>query len=388
MRLKTDWILFITIAVLVTFGLVMVFSASSIMAVVKMDVESWHFFVRQLLWAVFSFGVLMYFKRKDYHDLKNPTWAFVALGLVLFLLLVVYFLDPRTHRWFRAPGLGSIQPAEFAKPALILFLAVFLTQRDRSVNDKHSRLQAGLALIVLGFTVVVADLGTAIVLLGTAAAMFYVAGLKKRYLIQAMALLFFFAVLAIAVKPYRLARVLAKIDPDFKISDHIFPKGAVKRYVGESDTARDPNYQGRQSRIAIGSGGLFGVGLMHGRQKILFLPEAHTDFIYAVVGEEIGFFGCTALLGGFLIILWRGFRLCWIAPDGFGRFLALGVTSSIVLQALINMMVVLDMVPTKGFPLPLISSGGSSLLSTLLCLGMLMSVSGRSDETAVRSVVG
>jgi cell division protein FtsW len=379
MRLKTDWILFITIAVLVCFGLVMVFSASSIMAEVKLNVVSWHFFVRQLGWALLSFFVLMYFKRKDYHDLKNPTWAFVSLGTVLAMLLAVYFLDPRAHRWFRIPGIGSIQPSEFAKPALILFLAVFITQRDRSVNDKGSRWQAGLALVVLAVTVVVADLGTAIVLIGTAAVMFYVAGLQKRYLVKAMGLLLLFAVLAVASKPYRTARVLAKIDPNFKIVDFIDPKGLIRHYIAGTNMSRDPNYQGRQSRIAIGSGGPFGVGLMHGRQKILFLPEAHTDFIYAVVGEETGLFGCTALLAGFLIILWRGFRLCWIAPDDFGRFLALGVTSSIVLQALINMLVVLDMVPTKGFPLPLISAGGSSLLSTLVCLGMLMSVSGRSE---------
>jgi cell division protein FtsW len=377
MRLKTDWVLFITVAVLVCFGLVMVFSASSIMAEVKLNVVSWYFFVRQLVWAVVSFLVLMYFKRKDYHDLKNPTWAFVSLGTILVLLLAVFLFDPRTHRWFRIPGVGSIQPSEFAKPALILFLAVFITQRDRSVNDKRARWQALLALIVLGVTVVVADLGTAIVLIGTAAIMFYVAGLQKRYLAKAMGLLFLFAVLAIATKPYRLARVIAKVD--HKILDTIDPKGIVNRYIAGSNTVRDTSYQGRQSRISIGSGGAFGVGLMHGRQKILFLPEAHTDFIYAVVGEEMGLFGCTALLAGFLIILWRGLRLCWIAPDDFGRFLALGVTSSIVLQALINMLVVLDMVPTKGFPLPLISAGGSSLLSTLVCLGMLMSVSGRSE---------
>ena len=379
LRLKTDWVLFFTIAILVCFGLVMVFSASSIMAEVKLKVVSLHFFIRQLGWALLSFAILMYFKRKDYRDLKSPTWAFVTLGAVLAMLVAVYFLDPRSHRWFRIPSIGSIQPAEFAKPALILFLAIFITQRDRSVNDKHTRLQAGLAILVLGFTVVVADLGTAIVLIGTAAVMFYVAGLHKRYLVRAVALLGLFAVLAIIQKPYRLARVVAKLDPDHKILDTIDPKGIVAHYISESNTARDPTYQGRQSRISIGSGGPFGVGLMHGRQKILFLPEAHTDFIYAVVGEEMGLFGCTALLAGFLIILWRGFRLCWTAPDDFGRYLALGVTSSIVLQALINMLVVLDMVPTKGFPLPLISAGGSSLLSTLICLGMLMSVSGRSD---------
>ncbi len=139
-------------------------------------------------------------------------------------------------------------------------------------------------------------------------------------------------------------------------------------------TTRDTSYQVRQSKIAVGSGGVLGLGLMQGKQKILYLPEAHTDFIYAVVGEELGLFGCTALLTGFLIILWRGLELCWVAHDAFGRYLALGVTSSIVIQALMNMSVVLGMGPTKGIPLPMISAGGSSLLSTMICLGMLLSV--------------
>jgi cell division protein FtsW len=130
----------------------------------------------------------------------------------------------------------------------------------------------------------------------------------------------------------------------------------------------------------VGSGGFLGLGLMESKQKWLFLPEAHTDYIYAIVGEELGFFGCTAVLGGFLIILWRGLRLYWTAPDDFGRYVALGVTASIVTQAMINMSVVLGMGPTKGIPLPMISSGGSSLLSTLMCLGLLLSVSEQSSS--------
>ncbi len=155
--------------------------------------------------------------------------------------------------------------------------------------------------------------------------------------------------------------------------------GRVKKYMTEAATIRDAGYQARQSKIAIGSGGVTGLGLMQGRQKIMYLPEAHTDFIYAVIGEELGLFGCTAVLAGFLIILWRGLQLCWLAPDDFGRYLALGITSSIVVQALINISVVLDMGPTKGIPLPMISAGGSSLLSTLMCLGILLSVSEHSE---------
>jgi cell division protein FtsW len=379
LRLKTDWVLFGIIVALVCFGLVMVYSASSVMAEVKLNVSSMHFFVRQLGWALLSFCFLMYFKRKDYLDLKSPAWAFLSLGAVLVMLIAVYFIDSRTHRWFRISGIGSIQPSEFAKPALVLFLAYFMSQRARSVNDRHAMLQGSLALAVLALTVVVADLGTAMVLVGTAGVLFYVAGLERRYLVIAVVLLALFAAIAIAMKPYRVARIIAALDPEYKILNVIDPKGYIKRYANESITTRDAGYQAWQSRVAVGSGGPLGLGLMKGRHKNGFLPEAHTDFIYAVVGEETGLWGCTAVLVGFMIILWRGLRLCWIAGDEFGRYLALGVASSIVIQALINMSVVLDMGPTKGIPLPMISFGGSSLLSTLMCLGMLMSVSGHTE---------
>ena len=377
--IKTDWVLFGTIVALVSFGLVMVYSASSVMAEVKMKVSSMHFFVRQLGWAVISFFLLMYFKRQDYRRMKSPVWAFMGLGIVLVLQVIVFFVDTRTHRWFRIAGLGSLQPSEFAKPALILFLAYFVCMRLRAINERHTIGPVALALAVVAVTVGMGDLGTAIVLVVPAAIVFYVAGLERRYVVAAMCIGVVFCGAFVISKPYRLARIVGKFDPDYKLLDKIDPKGYVKRYVSESITTRDPGYQARQSRIAVGSGGPLGVGLMNGRQKILFLPEAHTDFIYAVVGEELGLWGCFAVLSGFLVILWRGFRLFWIAPDDFGRYLALAVTSSIVIQALINISVVLDMGPTKGIPLPMISSGGSSLLSTLMCLGMLMSVSGRAE---------
>ncbi|MGA2601957.1 MAG: putative peptidoglycan glycosyltransferase FtsW [Bryobacteraceae bacterium] len=376
--IKTDWVLFGTIVALVCFGLVMVYSSSSVMAEVKLKVTSVHFLVRQLGFAIASFFLLMYFKRQDYRLMKNPVWAFTGLGAVLILQVAVFFADTRAHRWFRIAGV-SLQPSEFAKPALIVFLAYFVCLRLRAINERHTIRPVALALAVVGVTVGMGDLGTAIVLVVPAAILFYVAGLERRYVVAA-ALIGVLACTAFVIsKPYRLARVIGKLDPDYTLLDRFDPKGGIKQYMNESITTRDTGYQARQSRIAVGSGGPFGVGLMNGRQKILFLPEAHTDFIYAVVGEELGLWGCTAVLAGFLVILWRGFRLFWIAPDDFGRYLALGVTSSIVVQALINMSVVLDMGPTKGIPLPMISSGGSSLLSTLMCLGMLMSVSGRSE---------
>jgi cell division protein FtsW len=321
----------------------------------------------------------MYFKRRDYRALESPAWAFGLLGVVLFLQIVVFFLDPKTHRWFRFEGVGTLQPSEFAKPALAIFFAYFVTQKQGMINSKRTMLAASLALAVIAATVGFGDLGTALVLIIPAAIVFFVAGLERKFVVIALATGLFFSLVFVASKPYRMARIIGFFDPEYKLVSLIDSQDRIRKYVSESVTTRDPGYQVRQSKIAVGSGGLLGLGLMQGRQKILYLPEAHTDFIYAVVGEELGLFGCTAVLAGFLIILWRGLQLYWLAPDDFGRYLALGVTSSIVIQALINMSVVLGMGPTKGIPLPMISAGGSSLMSTLMCLGMLLSVSERSE---------
>jgi cell division protein FtsW len=371
-RLKTDWILFFTIVAMVCFGLVIVYSASSVMAELKFKWDM-YFIARQMGWAAVSFFVLMQLKRLDYRRFDNPIWAFVPLGIVTSLLVLVYFVG-RKHRWLQI-GPASLQPSEFAKPALIIFLAYFIARRLRAINDKHTIRPALLALGVIAAMVVGPDLGTAIVLVLTAAILFYIAGLERRYIIAAGGAGVLLVAIAIAAKPYRLARVVASIDPAFKIIDRINPGGQIRAYAKRSQGATDPTYQPKQSRIAVGSGGLLGVGLMHGKQKLLYLPEAHTDYIYAVVGEELGLWGAGSVLIGFFLILWRGLRLFHVAPDDFGRYLALGVTVSVVLQALVNISVVLDVGPTKGIPLPMISYGGSSLLSTLISLGLLLSVS-------------
>lgn len=358
---------------MVVFGLAIVTSASSVMAELKYQ-ATWYFVARQSAWAVAGFIVLMFLKNFDYRRLNQPVFAFAPMGIVLALLVAVYFLDPRRHRWLSVGSFG-IQPSELAKPALIVFLAWFIATRLRAINDRRTLGPALLALGVLALSVVAADLGTAAVLVGTAVAMFYVAGLDKRYLFLAMGMVVLVVIGAIASKPYRIGRIVGKFDPKLTLVDRISPDGKLRRYIESSLSTRDPSYQALQSRIAVGSGGVMGLGLAQGRQKLLYLPEAHTDFIYAVVGEELGLWGATGLLIGFFVVLWRGLRLFWLAPDTFGRYLALGATVCIVLQALMNMSVVLDLGPTKGFPLPLISYGGSSLLSTLTSLGLLLSVS-------------
>jgi cell division protein FtsW len=374
-RLKTDWILFLTVLAMVGFGLVMLYSASSAVAELRYRVEPYHFFVRQMVWAILSFFVLMYFKRRDYRAMNTPAWAFSGLGIVLTMLVAVYFADPRTHRWFRVAGLGSFQPSEFAKPALIIFLAHFISRRAQFINDRRTIRQALVAVLMLAFMVVVADLGTALVPVVTAVIVFWVAGLERRYMLRVVMIGAALVLAAVVSKGYRLGRVIAYVDPDYSKIEMIDRAGWIRSYIQHSTAVRDAGYQPRQSKIAVGTGGVFGVGLMQGKQKLMFLPDAHTDFIYATVGEELGLWGASAVLAGFVVILWRGARLFLLAREDFGKYLALGVTVSIVVQALVNISVVLGMFPTKGFPLPMISFGGSSLLSTLASLGILLSVS-------------
>jgi cell division protein FtsW len=268
-----------------------------------------------------------------------------------------------------------VQPSELAKPALVIFLAFFVTWRARAINNpRYTLVPAALAVGLIILAVVVADLGTAVVLGAAAAAVFVVAGLEWRYCAIAAAVASVGVVIFIFAEPYRIVRVVQFFDPQFKIIARFDPHGNIRRRMEQSLVTRDTNYQLEQSQIAVGAGGPAGLGLTNGRQKLLYLPEAHTDFIYAVVAEELGLAGSVGLLLGFGVIFWRGLRAAFRIHDDFGRYLALGVTVVVVVQGFINMSVVLGMMPTKGIPLPMISYGGSSLLSTLALLGILMNV--------------
>ncbi|SRR5579884_1085562 len=373
-RLKTDWILFLTVIALVCFGLVMVYSASSMIAELKYHLSSTFFLLRQLGWAVVSVFLLLYCMKRDYRRWNDPRFAFAGLGVVLLLLVAVYFLDSGSHRWLKA-GPFSLQPSELAKPALALFLAFFLCRRLGAVNDRHTLGPLAIVIAFVALAVAIADLGTAVVLVLTSIAVIYVAGVELRYLVACAILAVILAAGAIAAKPYRLARVLEFVDKDHKLLAKIDPHGWLLEHSRQTGSTSDPGYQQRQAKIAIGSGGVLGAGLMQSKQKMLYLPEAQNDFIYAIVGEETGLFGSVLLLAAFLVLLWRGMRTYVRATDNFGRYLALSVTVCLVVQALINVSVVLGLLPNKGIPLPFISYGGSSLLSTLLLMGMLLSVS-------------
>jgi cell division protein FtsW len=247
--------------------------------------------------------------------------------------------------------------------------------RSRAINSKHTLMPAALAVGFVGVGVVIADLGTAVVLMFTAATIFYVAGLEFRYFVIAGLIATCGFAYTVYQKPYRLRRMVEFIDRDYKIINKFDKKGVIKARLEKTYTTKDTNYQSEQAKIAVGVGGVLGQGITKGRQKLLYLPEAHTDEIYAVVGEELGLLGCAGVVLVFIVILWRGIRATILIPDDFGRYLALGVTTMIVVQAFINMTVVLGLAPTKGIPLPMISYGGSSLVSTMASLGLLLNIS-------------
>jgi cell division protein FtsW len=374
---RNDVILFRTVLLLAAGGVLMLVSASSAVASVRYG-TSWYFVLRQLGWGVAAIGAMMLFKKKDYRALNKEPWAYGGIAVILLMLMLVYFMDPRLHRWFRL-GPVNIQPSEFAKPVLILFLAHFAARRAQAINQRRTLMCAAAIVGLVAGMVMVADLGTAVVIAVTSAVVFYVAGLEGRYAAVAAAVLLVFVGIAIVSRPYRIARVFGYFDPEYKTLDssvvrHFDPEGKLKAKLQMAAPTRDSNYHINQSLIAVGSGGLVGAGPMHSKAKLLYLPEAHTDFIYAVISEELGLWGSLLFTSGFLIIFWRGLRIHFRAPDDFGRFLALGVTTMVAVQAFMNISVVLGIVPPKGIPLPLVSYGGSSLLTTMAALGVLQSV--------------
>lgn len=371
---KTDKTLFAITVGLVFFGLVMVYSASSVMAMQDPRYHSsTYFVVRHAIYLVPGLALMMAMKVTRYPRLQTPAVAFSTIGVAVMLLILVYFLGSRQHRWLRL-GFMNIQPAEIVKPAIVLFLAYFVTHRARAINNRYTLWPAvmtvGLVIVLVG----IPDLGTAVVLGVTAAVVFFVAGLEWRFCGFLLGIAVLVGMFAVVSKPYRLARIVHYFDPEYKITNRFDTKGRIKGYLRDSPV-HDTNYQAMQSQIAVGAGGPAGLGLMEGRQKLLYLPEAHTDFIYAVICEELGLLGSLGVLGAFAVILWRGLRASMRAEDDFGKYLALGITTMIVVQAFMNMTVVLAMAPTKGIPLPMISFGGNSLVTTLALMGMLMNVS-------------
>lgn len=356
-KIAFDKPLFTITVALVMFGLVMIYSASAMLGIEKYG-NPFYYVLRQAAWCGLGFIALIIMMNIPYRTWNHRNFAYGLLALAAILLIAVLFMPAvaNVHRWFRV-GPVSIQPAELAKLPMILFLAYHLARRQGQMESfLHTILPALLVCGQIAFLVVIEpDLGTALMFVGITVTLLFLAGMNWKYfaLFGAAALPVFY--LLVFNVSYRRERLISFMNP-------------------EAD-AQDSGFQILQSLIALGTGGVKGTGLANGIQKLFYLPEPHNDFIYAIVGEELGLLGTTILLLAFVFFLWRGMRIAWKAADPFGQFLAAGITTMIVLQAFINMSVVIGILPTKGLPLPFISSGGSSLLVSMASVGILLNVS-------------
>jgi cell division protein FtsW len=349
--------LIMTVLALLGFGLIMVFSASTVVSAEVYGSQT-SIFTRQLVFVVIGLVGLMVSMKIDYHFYERSTviYSLLLLSLALLLYLLVAPESGGVQRWIRI-GPVNFQPSELAKLAVILFTSFYLVTRK---EDFHS-FKRGLLpyLVVVGAIVLLVllepDLGTAASIALTAIVLLFLGGLRYRYLLglslAAIPALYFLVVRV----PYRLDRWLAFLYPE-----------------------RDPygiGYQIRQSLISVGSGGWSGLGYAEGKQKLSFLPEPHTDFIFAVVGEELGLLGCFTVVVLFGLFFWRAARISVRAESPFGTYLGLGIACMIILQAFVNMSMVVSLLPTKGLPLPFVSVGGSSMIMTMIAVGILLNIS-------------
>ena len=360
-RVSVDKTLFTVTLLLVFVGLIMVFSASAVMAKERFG-SPYEFVLRQFAWAVAGVIAMFALMKVDYKRYRHPGVVFSLIGIVTILLISVFFLDRthNTHRWFRLGPL-SFQPSELAKPAIIIYLAYFLETRTKMMSDWKRTLLPAVApsFVIAALIAAQPDLGTSIAIAAITLSVLFIAGMEMKYFLYPLAaapIVFYFLVWRV---PWRHQRILAFMDP---FSD---PLGRGFHII--------------QSLIAVSTGGITGLGLMEGKQKLFFLPEPHTDFIFAVIGEEFGLLGTIFVVALFGLLLYRGVRAAVVTRDTFGRYLATGIVAMICIQAFFNISVVLALLPTKGIPLPFISYGGSSLFVMLASVGVLLNVTQQAE---------
>ena len=353
-----DFLLCITVAILVLFGLVMVFSASAVYAMETHN-DSYYFLKRQVLWLTLGCGALWVARKANYHQWEQYTYLIMIVTLALLIAVMIPGFGKKVggaQRWLSLGGF-SFQPSELAKFTLVLFMAKSLVKRADKLRDFAYGYLPN--MIVLGFFFVPIlfqpDFGTAMIIFAVTFTMLFIAGVRKKFLFLSGLAVIPFAVSAIFSADYRARRIFAFLNP----------------WQDPSDTG----FQAIQSFYAFGRGGTWGLGLGDSNQKLFYLPEAHTDFIFSVVGEELGFIGAMAVILLFFVLVWRGLMIAYRAKDAFGAHLAIGVTLLLGFQAFINMGVATGLLPTKGLTLPFISMGGSSMVVSMLCVGVLLNIS-------------
>jgi cell division protein FtsW len=375
-KLRTDWFLFAIAAGLALFGAVMVYSASAMISLQETSknpegASQFIYFYKQFGFTILGLIVMFAASKIDYRLYQNKTVVYGILGFTALLLLAVYGFPSinGARRWIRFPGV-SFQPSEIAKIALPIFFAYFLTEKEDAVGElKETVLPCALVLGFFGALIMFEpDLGTTMVLCVIFIAVYFAAGAKWLHIILTVGGLLAVGVSALILSPWRMKRLFAFINP--------------------WEHSSDGSYQVVQGLYAIGSGGIFGEGFAKGQQKLFYLPYPYSDFIFAVVGEELGLIGTMAVVIAFGLLLWRGTRAALLAPDRFGMLLGIGIITGIVVQALFNISVVISILPAKGIPLPFISYGGSSIVVTLFAVGILLNISKFAGIAAVNPNTG
>jgi cell division protein FtsW len=361
-KLTYDTHLFGAAMLIVVVGMVMIYSASAIITMQKVGSDNPYYFItRQLVWLIAGSALMVALMHVAVARLRDRRILYVLVAGDLMALVIALFQPPinGTHRWIVLPHF-QLQPSEFAKPVLILFLASYLARKEQRINEFTSTLLP-LALIVAAFAGLILlgpDFGTATTLVLVAAGMIFAAGISWTRVVVFALMIIPAGLLLVFGAAYRRDRLFTFMNPEAD------PLGK--------------GFQAMQSLIALGTGGLRGLGIGNGRQKLFFLPEPHTDFIFSIIGEELGFIGAFALIACFAYLVWRGFRITRFSQNRFDYFAALGFTLLIGVQALINVSVALCLLPTKGLPLPLVSYGGSSLITSLIAVGILLNLSQQS----------
>ena len=362
-RVKTDWFLFAIAAGLALFGAAMVYSASAMIAL-RESQSQFTYFYKQLVFTLTGLAGMFIVSKIDYRRYQTPWFVYGSMALTVILLIAVFAFPEinGARRWIRFAGL-SFQPSEMSKLALPLFLAFFLTKNEKTVGELRSTVIPCVAAMCLlaGLVFIEPDLGTVIVLCAIFSAVYFAAGAKLLHIATVAAVMVVGGLGAVLLAPWRVQRLMAFLDP-FSHSD-------------------DAGYQVVQSLMAIGSGGIAGEGFAKGQAKLFYLPYPYSDFIFSVVGEEFGLIGTLAIVLAFGLLLWRGTRAAMNAPDRFGMLLGIGIITGIVVQALFNISVVISIVPAKGIPLPFISYGGTSVVLTMLAVGVLLNISQNARST-------
>ncbi len=361
-RVGVDKWLFGIVLLLVLFGLVMVFSASAVMSQAESG-SPYKYVAKQGMYALFGMMALFALMRVDYKRYNSYPVVASVVVVTTMLLVTVFGMHAlnHTHRWFKLGNFFTFQPSEIAKPAIVLFLAYFLQKRIHLMDDwKGTILKAALPpLVFVALILKEPDLGTALVCAAVTMAMLYLAGMQLKWLGLAALASTPVMYYMLWMVPFRRARMEIFFHPELD------PLGK--------------GFHTMQSLIAVGTGGVWGRGLMEGVQKLFYLPESHTDFIFANICEELGLLGAVALVGLFCMFGYRGLRAAFLSTDPFARFLAFGLTSAVLIQAFFNMSVAIALVPTKGITLPFISFGGTSLFFTLAGMGVLLNITREID---------